>query len=186
MTAMNIIEHAETFLGKISQGWKEKLSADGLQVVCFRNRPFETIDIFLTVGLSRHELRISNEKKVRQELILPVSGVGLSEIIVSVLLFVCELILKEHGALLRGQVIRLPRGAAKKLGFEAVYCAIPVFLEDAFATFEGTQPPTVIVWSVPIFESEAAFIDAHDWDKFEDLLEEKDPDLFSLGREPIV
>ncbi len=180
---MNIIEHAEKFLGKISQGWKENSTPDSLQVVCFKDAPFETVDTFMTAGLSHHELRISDEKKVRQELILPISGTGLSEVVVSFLLFICELILRNHDAVLRGKVIRLPADATERLGFDAVYCAIPVFMDDEFATFGVSQPPTVIVWMMPIYKSEADYVDAKGWSKFEDLLEEKDPDLFSLGRE---
>lgn len=54
---MNVIEHAEKFLGKTSQGWKERSSFDGLQVVHFKGAPFENIDTFMTAGLSHHELR---------------------------------------------------------------------------------------------------------------------------------
>jgi hypothetical protein len=183
---MNIIEHAESFLGKISHGWKEKNSSNTLQVVSFRDKPFESIDTFLTVGLSHHELMISDTKKVRHELILPLARIDLSNTIVSLLIFISELILKNHFALLRGQVIRLRQDVAENLGFEAVYCAIPVFLDDAFASFDGSQPSTVIVWTLPIYKSEADYIDKNGWSKFEDLLEEKDPDLFSLDREPIV
>lgn len=183
---MNIIEHAEKFLGKISQGWKEKLSSDGLQVVCFKDAPFESIDTYMTVGLSHHELRISDGKKFRQELVLSLSGTGISEMWVSLLLFICEQILRNHDAVLRGQIIRLPMDADEKLGVNAVYCAIPVFLDDDFATFRGSQPPTVIVWVIPIHKSEADYVDANGWSKFEDLLEEKDPDLFSLERDPII
>lgn len=183
---MNIIEHAEKFLGKVSQGWKENTSSDGLQVVCFKDAPFETVDTFMTAGLSRHELTISDEKKVRQELVFTVSATGMSDMVVSLLLLICELILRNHDAVLRGQVIRLPMDATERLGFDAVYCAIPVFMDDDFATFEESQPPTVIVWMIPIYKSEADYVDENGWSKFEDLLEEKDPDLFSLRREPII
>jgi hypothetical protein len=154
--------------------------------VCFKNSPFESVDTLLTLGLSRHVLRLSDKKKVRQELVFPVSGAALQVSVVSCLLFICDLILKGHDALLRGEVIRLPEEGARELGFEAVYCAIPVFMDDAFATFDGSQPPTVIVWIIPIYGSEADYVDANGWDKFEELLEEKDPDLFSLEREAII
>lgn len=183
---MDIIEHAEKFLGKISQGWREKLSPEGVQVACFENAPFETINAFMTLGLSHHELKISDKKTVRQELILPVSDTGRSEILVSLLLFICELILKNHEAILRGQVIRLPEDAAERVGIYAVYCAIPVFLDDDFSTFIGSQPPTVIAWVIPIHQSEADYVDTNGWSKFEDLLEKKDPDLFLLERKPII
>lgn len=183
---MNIIEHAEKFLGKISQGWEEKTSPDGLQVVCFDDVPFETLYTFMTAGLSLHELRMSDERKVRQELIFSISATGVFEMMVSLLLFICELILKNHDAVLRGQILRLPIDAAEKIGFDAVYFAIPVFLDDEFATFGGSQPPTVVVWVIPIYKSEADYVDENGWSKFEDLLAEKDPDLFSLERVPII
>lgn len=183
---MDFIEHVEKFLGKISLGWKDKSVADGFQVVSFRHSPFEGVDTFMTIGLSHHELTVSDKKKVRQELIFPTSGIDLSDLIVSCLLFICELILKNHNALLRGQVIRLPKEGAEKLGFDAVYCAIPVFLDDDFAIFNGSQPPTVIVWVMPIYKSEADFIDENGWDKFEDVLEEKGSDLFSLRRTSVI
>ncbi|MDX3775727.1 suppressor of fused domain protein [Chromatiaceae bacterium AAb-1] len=183
---MNIIEHTEKFLGKLSKGWKEELSSGELQVVCFKDSPFEFVDSFLTVGLSHHVLKISDSKEVRQELIFPISNLNMTDMVVSFLFFVCDLILEKHNALLRGQVIRLPVDAAKTLGFDAVYCTIPVFMEDDFATIGGSQPPIVIVWSIPIYVSEADYIDLNGWSKFEDLLEEKNPDLFSLEREPII
>lgn len=183
---MDFIEHVEKYLGKISLGWKDKSVTDGLQVVSFSHSPFEAVDTFMTIGLSHHELTVSDKKKVRQELVFSTSDTELSNLIVSCLFFICESILKDHSALLRGQVVRLPKEAAEKLGFEAVYCAIPVFLDDDLATFNGSQPPTVIVWVIPIYKSEADFIDVNGWDKFEDVLEEKDPDLFFLRRAPVI
>jgi hypothetical protein len=183
---MDIIEHAEKFLGRISKGWKEDSSSDGLQVMCFKDAPFEAVDTFMTAGLSLHELKISGKKKVRQELILPMSVTGSSDVVVSLLLFFCDLILRNHDAVLRGQIIQLPMGAAEKFGFDAVYCAIPVFMNDEFATFGGSQPPTVIVWMMPIYKSESDYVSANGWSKFENLLEKKEPDLFSLEREPII
>lgn len=183
---MNIIEHAEKYLGKISRGWKSDLPSDGLQVVYFRDAPFESVHTYMTVGLSHHELRISDKKKVRQELIFAVSDTSPSDVLASLLQFICKFILKNHNAVLRGQVIQLPMDAVEKFGFDAVYCAIPVFMDDEFATLGETQPPTVIVWMMPIYKSEVDYVDANGWSEFEDLLEEKDPDLFSLGREPII
>lgn len=183
---MSIIGHVEKFLGKISQGWKEKYTDGAIQVVCFERNPFEPLDIFLTLGLSNHKLKVSDKKKVRQELVFPISGEVSHAVIVSCLLFLCDLMLKDHSALLRGQVIRLPKEAADKLGFYAVYCAIPVFLDDGFATFYGSEPPMVMVWIMPIHKTEADFIADNGWDRFEDVLEQQDQDLFFVGRNPVI
>ncbi|RZF56883.1 suppressor of fused domain protein [Acinetobacter halotolerans] len=182
---MTIIEHTEKFLGKISRGWRDQRSSDGLQIVCFENSPYDEVNTFLTIGLSSHELRISDAKSIRHELILPISGLGISEEIVSLMFFMSEYILNSHQALLRGQVVELPLNVAKKIGFEALYCAIPVFLDDDFATFNEMASPVVIVWLIPIYSSESKYIAANGWNRFEDLLEQESPDLFSLRREHI-
>lgn len=182
---MTIIEHAEKFLGKISRGWRDQQSLDGLQVVCFENSPYDEVNTFLTIGLSNHELRISDVKNVRQELILPVSGSHIPENIVSLMLFMSEYILGNRNALLRGQVIELPLDVAKKIGFDALYCAIPIFLDDDFATFNEMKSSIVMVWLIPIYCSESEYIATNGWNRFEDLLEQKNPDLFSLKREHI-
>ncbi len=183
---MNIVEHAEKFLGKISQGWIESATEKEFQIVCFKNAPVDGVNTFMTLGLSCHELKISNEKTVRQELILPLSNEAPYDVIVSLLLFICELIITDHRAVLRGQVLRLPVDAIKNFGFEGVYFTIPVFMDDRFSVFEESRPPTVIVWAIPIYKSEADYVNANGWSKFEELLEEKSPDLFSFRRRPLV
>jgi len=183
---MNIIEHLEMFLGNISQGWNENRSDNKAMVVCFHNKPFDKVDTFLTLGLSNHILSLSNKKNVRQELIFSCCCENSSKIIVSSLMFMCDFIIINHRALLRGQVIRLQDEVIDKLGFEALYCTIPTFMEDDFITFKYSDPKTVIVWLIPIYKNEAKFIYTYGWDKFEDILEESDPDLFSLDRESVV
>lgn len=182
---MTIIEHAEKFLGKISYGWRDQWSTDGLQVVCFKNSPYDEVDTFLTIGLSNHELRIYDTKNVRHELILPISGLDTPEKIVSLMFFMSEHILSNHNALLRGQVVVLPINIADKIGFKALYCAMPVFLDDDFATFNKMSSPVVIVWLIPIYSNELDYVAKNGWSKFEDLLQHESPDLFSLKREHI-
>ncbi|MCQ4298070.1 suppressor of fused domain protein [Pseudomonas stutzeri] len=183
---MNIIAHAERFLGKASQGWNETGSVDGLQVLYFENAPLKDISTYITVGLSFHELKINEKKNVRQELIFAVSSLTPSETVASLLLYVCELVLSTHEAIFRGQLIEMPIEAAEKLGFDALYCTIPVFLHDHFATYHGSVPATVFVWMIPVCRSEANYIEVNGWSAFEDLLEDQDPDLFLLERDPIV
>ena len=102
------------------------------------------------------------------------------------MLYICELIVKEHCALLRGQVLRLQMELIEILGYDAIYCTIPTFMDDEFITYKGSHPNTVIVWLIPIHKPEADFIDINGWEKYEDILEELDPDLFSLDRGSVV
>lgn len=102
------------------------------------------------------------------------------------LLTVAHDLISTHRALLRGEVIG-PRGpivAGSVL--EAYYCALPVYFKDGLATFRGTVPGTVIIWVVPISHAEAHFVWEHGWQKFEDLLIARDPDLMDLRRNSLV
>lgn len=65
---MNIVEHLEMFLGNISQGWNENSSDNNTSIVCFKNKPFDAIDTFMTLGLSNHILFISSKKKYAKNL----------------------------------------------------------------------------------------------------------------------
>ncbi|BES71435.1 hypothetical protein RE428_24530 [Marinobacter nanhaiticus D15-8W] len=183
---MRIIEHAEKHLGAIRQGWKDNESDLGLQVVSFLDCPCETVSTFITLGMSGEALKINETKKVRQELVLSVYSMEIPNLIVSCLMSVCEAIIARGKAALRGEVLPLTDELADRLGFDAVYCTMPVFFDDEFCTYEESSPSTVMVWILPIFESEANYIDANGWESFEDLLEEKDPHLCSLKRDPVA
>lgn len=183
---MNIIAHAEKYLGKIEQGWKDIDSEVDLQVVAFKDAPGETVSTFLSIGMSDEILKLNEGKTVRQELVFSAYTLTETTTVVSFLLSLCESVLERGGALLRGEVIPLTTELAERIGFYAVYCTIPVFFPDDFATFNGSQPDTVMVWVLPIYQNEANFISENGWESFEDLLEEKDPDLCSLARESVI
>lgn len=183
---MTIIEHVERHLGTIQQGWKDDDSNLNLQIVSFKDSPTETVSTFLSLGMSKEILKLNEQKNVRQELVLSVYSMAIASLVVSCLMSLCEAILGRGKAVLRGEVIPLSAELAERIGFSAVYCTIPVFFDDDFCTYDESPPPTVMVWVLPIYKSEAEYIDANGWESFEDLLEEKDPDLCSLEREPVI
>lgn len=183
---MTIIEHAEKYLGEITRGWKDEDSEGNLQIVSFQDRPGESATTFLSLGLSDHVLDISDTKSVRHELVFSIYSMAISTMVVSFLFSLCEAISNRGKAVLRGEVIPLSSEIAKRIGFEAVYCAIPVFFDDGFATYGESSPSTVIVWALPIYQREVDYIEKNGWEAFEDLLEEKDPDLCALDRTPII
>jgi hypothetical protein len=183
---MTIIEHVEKYLGQIDQGWKDNDSDDALQVVSFKDTPGETVSTYLSLGLSKLPMTLSEDKEVRQELVFSVYSMVISSMVVSFMLSLCEAIIGRGKAILRGEVIPLSKEVAKRIGFDAVYCTNPVFFDGEFCDYDESSPPTVIVWMLPIYQSEVDYISAHGWESFEDLLEEKDPDLCSLERNPVI
>lgn len=183
---MSIVEHAERYLGEIDQGWKDNTPNNDLKIVSFKGCPLEPVTTFMSLGLSNHILDISEAKKVRLEIVFSAYSMTISSMVVSFLLSLCEAILSRGKAVLRGEIIPLSKELATRIGFDAVYCAIPVFFDEAFSTYDNSSPPTVVVWALPIYSSEIAYIKANGWESFESLLEEKNPDLCSLERAPVI
>ena len=183
---MTIIDHLEQYLGKIEQGWKDSKSDEGIQIVAIKNSPYESVSTLSSLGMSNKELDLSETKRVRQELIFSTYSMDVSENIVSFLLSLCEAIINRKKAVLRGEVIPLSSQLEKRIGFSAVYCAIPVLFDDTFAIYAKTCPSTVMVWIIPIHQNEVDYIKNNGWEAFESLLEEADPDLCSLKRSSIA
>lgn len=183
---MSLIQHVENHLGSIERGWKDNQSDKTLQVVSFLDCPGETVSTFVSLGMSDEVLEMKDSRKVRQELVFSAYTISISNMVVSFLISLCEGILSRGKAVLRGEVIPLSPELAERIGFEFVYCTIPVFFEDDFCSYDETSPSTVMVWVLPIYKSEAKYIDRNGWESFEDLLEEKDPDLCSMERDSII
>jgi hypothetical protein len=183
---MSLIQHIENHLGVITQGWKDNDSEFDIQIISFKDCPGETVSTFLSLGMSDQVLEMGNARKVRQELVFSAYTISISSMIVSFLMSLCESIIRRGKGVLRGEVIPLSSELVKRIGFDAVYCSIPIFFEDDFCSYDESSPSTVMVMVVPIYQSEADYIDKNGWGNFENLLEEKDPDLCSMERGAVI
>lgn len=183
---MSILDHFERYLGPIKQGWKDQESEAQVKVVSFENCPGETVTTFLSLGMSDLVLELPAARQVRQEMLFSAYSLAIPNLIVSCLFSICEAIMRRRKAVLRGEVIPLSEEVSTRIGFAGVYCTIPVLFDDEFSAFEASSPPTVIVWLLPIHRNEIGYIESHGWGKFEELLEEVDPDLYSLSRPSII
>lgn len=184
---MSLIKHVENYLASIIEGQKDDNSEESFQIVSFNDCPADTVSTFLSLGMSENILKINTSKTVRQQLVFLAYTQDVEpKIVVSFLMSLCEAIIIRKKAVLRGELIPLRSDFAEKMGFEFVYCTIPAFFDDEFYCYDETSPSTVIVWIIPIYKTEANFIFKNGWECFEDLLEEKDPDLYSLKRQAVV
>lgn len=186
MSHKNIVDHVESFLGKIDYGWKNNDTESAISVARFCDQPVEGMNTYVTLGLSHHALSMPKEREVRQELVFSVFDTVSSDDVVSFLLSFSGFILEKHEALLRGQVVGPAGPIISGSLMNAVYASMPVMFDDEFATFDGTSPSTVLVWLIPIFENEAKYVQEHSWEAFEDILEQQDPDLWDLNRGAVV
>ena len=174
--------HLESFLGSIDRGWSDN---GPIQIGRYRDQPVRGVDTFGTLGLSRKPLPMSKGREVRQEFLVSVYRRFDSDAIASFLLTFAEYVEAQATALLRGDVIGPSSSIIPHVKAEGIYAAMPVFFDDALATYATTSPPTVIVWLIPILRPEAFYVRSHGWQAFEELLEKVGVDFWDLNRAPL-
>jgi hypothetical protein len=152
----------------------------------FEGSPAPGIATYATLGLSSHVLAMPTGRQVRQEILLALASNFTSEEMAKLLAHVAEGIIRQHRALLRGEVLPMDHAIAPSSGCSSLYVAIPVAFPDGLGTCSDTDPPTVFVWLVPVHSEEAAFVSQFGWSEFEERLEQANPDLFDLERGSIA
>jgi hypothetical protein len=180
--APSLLDHVERWLGPVAQGH----IFDELQVhvVRFDGCPFKDAVTFSTLGLSRHLLPQPSGTEIRQELLFGCYSRYLPVQPETVPAAVAKIVLESHKALLRGQVIGPAGPIMAGASVSGFYCSAPSVYPDEPAGFEG--PETVFVWLIPVTHDEIHYVWEHGWSAFEDLLVEKDPDVWDLERPSIV
>lgn len=184
------MQYLESFLGKIERGWSK--DADGkeipFQVVKYSGGPFPNTVTYSTLGLSNEKLASPvSIKQIRQELIfISYSSFG-DKNVPGILQQVGLRALKSKNSYLRGEVIGPYGPLFKASELEALYVTIPVYFPDSFHTFNSKSSISVVQsWLVPITSKEANFVKQNGWDKFEDILEDMNPDLVDFYRTSVV
>jgi YD repeat-containing protein len=182
-----IISHLESHLGPIQEAWRPSLQGSPVQAVRFKDQPMSSVDTFATLGLSQSVFTISKGRQVRQELILPVFAHYPKNQIASFLTTFGEFLIGNGRALLRGDVVGPSDSLIPGVRASAIYSSIPVLFDESLATYQESDPATVIVWLVPLVGSEPEFIRRVGWERFEDELERRgDTTFWDLDRDPVV
>lgn len=183
-----LLVHVEAILGRAASG---SVITDGAHdekyfVTHFAGTPATGATTFMTLGLSEHALS-QPEGTVRQELVLAHYDRFEAMDSAKLLASVASDCLGEHAALLRGELLGPsgPLGSGTKM--ETLYCSAPTYFPEELAVFEEAgYEPTVFVWLIPVWESEASYVRTYGHERFEELLVAHDPDLLDLARSPIV
>jgi hypothetical protein len=179
---MSVAEHLERYLGPIAEGWSLRDSDTGIQVVRFDDKPDPGVSTLSTLGLSRHTLGMPRDRTVRQEILMVIRSEADLEAAAAALLSLAMPLAATHRAFLRGEVVGPGNPVIEGSPMNAFYATRPTVFPDGLATYEGSEPPTVVVWMIPIHSKEAAFARVNGWSDFEDRLEALQPDLFNLQR----
>jgi hypothetical protein len=179
---IDLVQHLEAQLGPIVDGFGDQAA---LHVVRFFETPRAGVTTYCTLGLSQHLLRLPSGKQVRQELLLSVHDSYDPAAVASALLMIAERLIHDHRALARGEVMGLAAPLIAGVRARAVYTSLPVVFDDALMTFHSTNPPTVLVWLIPLPAEEAQHVRDHGWEAFEDALESAEAELWDLNRSPL-
>ena len=183
---MTLISHIENTLGQLEQGWSFREGSSPVQVVRFRNQPFDGVVTYVTLGLSNILLSMPRGRDVRQEFVFTAYEKFSAEEIASFMLSFCDYILARNQALLRGDVVGPSAPLIPNVAVNSVYASIPVVFDERFSTYKESSPHTVMVWLIPLLKEEADFVKANGWSQFEDVLERENPDLMELNRKSTV
>lgn len=181
-SATGFIKHLEITLNEITQGWK----ADQINVASFSKQPFDQAITYVTLGLSHHLLASPHQRIIRLELIFTAYESYANNHIVSFLKDISNLILSDHQAILRGEFIKLAYPIIPLSPLNYVYVTIPSSIfDEALDIYGDSEPAIVLVLLIPIHEAEAQFIQKYGWNRFEDIMEVADWDMFDLDRKII-
>lgn len=130
----SVDKHLERYLGPIVRGWGDYAGElAGIQVCLFEDRPIPGTVTYATLGLGRHTLKMPQGREVRHELLLSVAQRFADDDLAKLLVYVAEGSLREHRALLRGQVVHLSSACAKlalQRSLRLIACRIPRRVSD--------------------------------------------------------
>jgi hypothetical protein len=173
--------HYERNLGPIAQGWSDKKSVHGIQIISFVSQPEAGVTTFATLGLSRFVLKLPGDRDIRQELLVSANDCFSHFEVASFLLCVAESLLDGKKGLLLGEVIGPGNPVIPGASARAVYVANPSPFNDSLTQFTSA-PPLVFAYLIPITVDEAFLVRDHGWRWFENELAEQNQNVWDLGR----
>ncbi len=180
-----MVEHAERFLGPVQRGWSTDPDGGSMpfQIVEYEHGSDPESVAYSTLGLSRAGLvSPTSGREIRQELLMVLRRSVPADVALSLLWQVGLTVLESGEALLRGHVVGPAGRLAPETDLTALYVTTPVYFPDELAWFAGADGDVAVAWLVPIGTEEAQLVLERGWDRFEDLVEEQDPDLVDLQR----
>jgi len=167
----------------IDAGWPpEEDRPSPVQAVKFRGTIRGGPIPYMTLGLSAHPLH-----QIRQELLLLAPPDFGDRNIPALLLSLAEEALQSKRPFLRGEVIGPRDEIFDGFPFTAFYATNPVYFPDDFLNLRTESGNSIVIaWLIPITDSEVQFVREHGWSKFEDLLEQHNPNLTDFSRSSLA
>jgi hypothetical protein len=186
---MDLVDHIELFAGKISEGW----SADNagniqrFQIIKTEGGPISGTKCYFSLGLSEQHLIGPEKRTCLQELVFIQKSTYLGFPIVGAMQLLANAVIDSARPILRGETVRFDDLVFEGTEMAGLYVTNPVYFDDNFSVCKLSDGREVnFCWLVPITKKEISYIDDTGWSKFEDLLQDKNPDLTDLFRASII
>lgn len=152
------------------------------QVATFFDQPVEEAFTLATIGLSETTQTGPEDESVRQELLLCAWAGFRHDSLYATLFTVAQLVHDRGETANPGEVIEMPRPVADGIPLRHVFVYLPIYHSDDLHSVPLGRDAVEILWLIPITETEAAFIEEHGPEAFDELLGREDPDLLDLQR----
>ncbi len=182
-----MLDHYTRYLGPVAQDWRDRTPGWPMRLVAFDGTPARNERFFATCGLGQHDARMPDGCNLHCELIFATHQDAPMDDVVRMMLGVSELVGRSKDALLAGDVIKFTASILPGTQLTGLYCTMPVFCLPGFASLEPADggAPIIMIWLIPVYECEKAYIKTHGRRRFEEELDRLDPDLLDLHRQPI-
>lgn len=180
-----LLVHLETHLGGVERGWKFKAVWGDGWVFAFGGAPAQDDAIVVTAALHQEVLALG-AKAVRQECLLVVPRGDAEELGAKLLAAIGDMVCTRGEAIERGDVINARGSVVEGSRLTWLFATAPFFLPEGLHVCDAFSPAVVVVWLMPIAESEAAHVKLHGWQSFETLLDGADVDVTDWRRAVVV
>jgi hypothetical protein len=105
-----------------------------------------------------------------------------SDVPVSMLLQIGSTCLEAARSPLRGDVLGPAGPIVTGSTCTALYVTAPNYFDDDFAVYSGDADPVVVMWLIPITESEARLVSVDGWPVLEERFVTNNPDVLDFFR----
>ena len=183
----NLALAIEQRLGKISQAWKFGLGTSHYHICEFENQIFHNIRFHGTIGFSEQSLLTKDGKKeTYQEFVVGVDKNDDSKWIPAVLEQICSSLTQQNSPVLRGDILGPHGPLHSSTTLTAFYATYPFFLDEHLHVLNVNLKQRILVWLIPIYDTEVRFIEKNGWQTFEDILEQNIGSLTQMDRHALA
>jgi hypothetical protein len=178
-------DHYQRFLKKPSgrrvfEGFEERAS---IQILTYKNI-FEGCQVFASLGLTHY---VSEVKGVAEAILITDAGFEhCSAVLANVLFYM----VREEQSMRRGATVNGVKNIDKefyeRFGKNSVYFTTPYGFPDGFEIVDSGFDKGQVFLACLITEDESGYLREFGVDRFEDLLEQQQVDIFDIGRPSVV